>query len=72
MGYDEVPNKFVISSFKGSALTQTSVHAGINWSGKGSQQQGSKILRRSWMDALKGVEGTDKIARMLPVLSEGD
>lgn len=72
MGYAEVLNKFVVSSFKGSALTQTSAHTGINWSGRGSLQQGSKIVGRSWMDALKGVEGADRIARMLPVLSEGD
>lgn len=70
MGYAEVLNKFVVSSVKGSALTQTSVHTGINWSERGSQQLGNKTLGRSWLDALKGVEGADRIARLLPVLSE--
>ena len=49
---------------------QTSVHTGINWSGRDSQQQGSKILGRSWWDALEGIERADMIARLLSVLSE--
>lgn len=49
---------------------ESSVHTGINWSGRGSQQQGSKMLGRSWWDAPEGVEGADMITRLLSILDE--
>lgn len=70
MGNTEVLNTSVASSFKGRTLSQNSVHVCINWSGRGSQQRGSKKLGRSWWDAPEGVEGADMIARLLSVLSE--